>query len=130
MKIRDSILLDPEDEHLRLLVTNIDADGYPRCKHEKLHKILLPDGYPLVVDHINQNKLDNRRSNLRLVTRSQNALNSKHRSNNLSGVKGVHFSPRRHRYAAFGGTKKLYEGLDFFEAVCARKSWENIACKL
>ena len=45
----------------------------------------------LHVDHINQNKLDNRISNLRLATHSQNMRNTPKRSCNSSGIKGVHW---------------------------------------
>lgn len=43
----------------------------------------------LVVDHINHDTLDNRRENLRLVTRSQNGFNQKPQKNTSSKYKGV-----------------------------------------
>ena len=43
----------------------------------------------LLLDHIDGNKTNNRIENLREVTKSQNAHNSKLRVDNTSGVKGV-----------------------------------------
>lgn len=53
-----------------------------------LHRLIM-DSYEknLVVDHINRNRLDNRKINLKIVTRSENALNSK--INPLYGVAGI-----------------------------------------
>lgn len=46
-----------------------------------------PDGD---IDHINRDKTDNRISNLRLVSRSENQLNRKRNRNNKSGYNGVY----------------------------------------
>src|SRR3990167_10756872 len=53
--------------------------------HRLINKTLL--GFD--TDHVNRNKLDNRKKNLRTVTRSQNFMNLNPRKNNSSGVIGV-----------------------------------------
>ena len=50
-----------------------------------------PEG--LETDHINRDKLDNRRENLRFVTHRENLLNRSSKS--ASGVKGVYFCSGR-----------------------------------
>lgn len=48
-----------------------------------------PEG--MVVDHINRNRLDNRRCNLRFVSRTQNRVNSCPQKNGSSKYKGVSY---------------------------------------
>ncbi len=56
-----------------------------------MHRVILglEKGDGFIVDHINRNTLDNRRGNLRIVTPSQNRMNSKVRSDSATGFKGV-----------------------------------------
>lgn len=51
-------------------------------------------------DHINLDTLDNRRDNLRIVTRSQNMQNKKRYKNNTTGFKGVYLRKESGRYRA------------------------------
>lgn len=53
---------------------------------------------PRDIDHENTVKIDNRFSNLRLATESQNLSNTGPKSNNTSGFKGV--SAKRNKWAA------------------------------
>lgn len=64
-------------------------------KHYKMHREILEAPSGTFVDHKNGNGLDNRRSNIRLCTSSQNAYN-KVQKNNTSGYKGV-FKDHRNR---------------------------------
>lgn len=40
-----------------------------------LHRLIMQPSSDMVIDHINGDGLDNRRSNLRIVTKSENAFN-------------------------------------------------------
>lgn len=51
-----------------------------------------------VVDHINQIKNDNRWTNLREATVSQNNINSKKQKNNKSGYRGVYWYNKNQRW--------------------------------
>jgi hypothetical protein len=60
-----------------------------RQSTEWMHRVLTDAPRGLVVDHIDGNGLNNRRSNLRVVTHAQNCLNRRISRNNTAGLKGV-----------------------------------------
>lgn len=66
--------------------------------------------------------------NVRWTDLRTQALNKRTYRNNSSGIKGVTFSARDNlwyaRYNNFKRKVTLYGGKDFFEACCARRSWE------
>lgn len=72
-------------------------DSKPR---KYMHRLIM--GFPKGgVDHINGNKLDNRRKNLRLCNQSQNTANASKRSTNKSGYKGVSWNKRYSKWEAY-----------------------------
>jgi len=52
------------------------------------------------IDHINRDKLDNRKRNLRVATAQQNSWNHSIRSDNRSGAKGVSWDKGREKWRA------------------------------
>jgi hypothetical protein len=61
----------------------------PKSRSISMHREIMDAPPGLEVDHIDGNGLNNRRSNLRVVTRAQNAWNRRKASYNKSGFKGV-----------------------------------------
>jgi len=65
------------------------SENNGRLGAEMMHLRILRPPPGMKCDHINLNKLDNRRHNLRLATNSQNGANVKKSRSNTSGYKGV-----------------------------------------
>lgn len=69
----------------------LHSQGYVRVGRKYLHRLILCPAPGLVTDHINRNKLDNRRCNLRAGTRSDNQANQgKMGARSSSRFRGVH----------------------------------------
>lgn len=90
-------------------------NGYARTKRDNrmllMHRLLLdpPDG--MYVDHINGDRLDNRRANLRLVTPAQNMWNR--RPNTGRRAKGARWRERRGKWESEikVGNRTVYLGM-------------------
>jgi len=81
----------------------IVSDGKRRSLH--MHRVVAErmglslDG--CLVDHINGNPLDNRRTNLRVASKAVNARNSRTPSTNTSGYRGVSFYKKTGKWRAY-----------------------------
>jgi len=79
------------------------------CSIELLHQTFIYDAENGIlirrrpekdIDHEDRNKANNRITNLRLLSRSENILNSGLRSDNISGHRGVCFDASRNKWLA------------------------------
>lgn len=101
-----SILIDDRDRHL------LEGRGWhlqrgyaythPRGEEPSyLHGLIMRPPPGFFVDHINGNRADNRRENLRIVTKSQNQMNAKKTTRpKTSQFKGVHWGSQHKMWHA------------------------------
>lgn len=128
--------------------TTIDLDDVEKCKKYKwylssttgyirstidkipLHRYLLnASKEEFLVDHIDNNKLNNRKSNLRPANKSENAFNIiKPRTTNTSGFTGVVYASDRNKWHATLMKNYKTINLGYYttkeEAIEARKNGE------
>lgn len=96
-----------------------------RVIYEMIHGVRLSTKD--VIDHIDQDKLNDDPENLRLCTQSVNNKNASMRKDNSSGVTGVSWSAKRNRWIAqiqHNGKSKLRTFTDFVSACEQRIEWE------
>jgi len=98
-------IFDKDDLSLVSNYTWSLARGYVRTlragKTLLLHRLITQVRDRIQVDHINQDKMDNRKSNLRVATHEQNQWNRGRRCDNTSGFNGVCFDKRSGLYMAY-----------------------------
>lgn len=110
----------------------VDGRGYvlrkegtdPHSRQIFLHREItgLKHGDKREVDHINGDKLDNRRENLRVVTRAQNGQNVASQRNASSSHRGVSFYKQTNCWVAFCGVngQKVHLGYHKTELEAAK----------
>lgn len=99
-----TVLYDDEDEHIiqsfKWRLCRVKKGlygpivvGWNKSKRQNIaiHRAIMNPPKELCVDHINLNRLDNRRCNLRLATIAENNRNIWRHRKNTTGYKGVSF---------------------------------------
>lgn len=110
MRTKDDLKFDIADAHLftdaRIRYHDTSKNWYavsPIGKGRYAHRLIMGASETWdVVDHINGDTLDNRRSNLRIVTKAQNGANRvKQHACNTSGYRGVSWSKYKRKWEAY-----------------------------
>ena len=97
----------------------------------QMHRQIMHPPHGLEIDHKNNNGLDNRRSNLRFCTRSQNMANSRGHRRRRSSFKGVSFHKEFKKWRAIITKNKKNLHLGFFRSqVRAAKAYDDKAKEL
>jgi hypothetical protein len=97
-----------------------------------LHKVVMehPKHSKTVIDHIDRNPTNNRKSNLRITTQGKNCINKGTQSNNTSGYTGVSWNEHLHKWTAYIGYNNKTHILGYYElkqdAIQAREKAEKI----
>jgi|WetSurMetagenome_2_1015567.scaffolds.fasta_scaffold15070_2 hypothetical protein len=130
---KQKIIVDDYDyEFARLFSWTVDkknaVTGWVDGRVQTLSRILTNCPPEKEVDHINRNRLDNRRLNLRVCTHAENMYNKAPCKNNKSGFKGVIKSSRGWlAIIKFPNTKKQFR-IDFFPTdIAAAHAYDEYA---
>jgi hypothetical protein len=124
---------DIDFERVRNLRWHVSWDGYvvrkPIINGKQtrvwLHRLILDPPKGMEIDHVNGNKLDNRRLNIRVCTHQQNLRNRALPKTNTSGFKGVRWHKRDqlwyaqthigNKYVHFGSYKNLKDAVNAYD---------------
>lgn len=131
-------LVDSENyEYLSKFNWFLHSAGYAVRNKGKItvlmHREIVEISETQQIDHKNGNRLDNRKSNLRIASQSQNMANTRIRKDNVLGFKGVseRSIPRQGNFLAkicFNG-KPLFIG-SFKNPIDAAKAYDKKAIEL
>lgn len=104
-------------------IWSLTKDGYIiNCKTGMyLHRYIMNCPNDLEVDHIYHDLLDNRKSQLRLATSSQQKMNTGIRKDNISGHRGVYFDSSRQQWAVHlkDGDSRVTKRFNSYDDACS-----------
>lgn len=126
-------LFDLDDYNLiKQYMWSISNNGYVVTGNKKIRlaRLIMKPNDGLVVDHINGNKLDNRKANLRICTLNENNKNHTIFKTNRSGTTGVYYDKSTKSWSAQiydnGNPLRLGRFKNKEEAIKVRKRAEEI----
>ncbi|WP_346961377.1 HNH endonuclease [Clostridium sp.] len=94
-------------------------------KLTRLHRLIMNvTDRDIQVDHIDRDKLNNRKGNLRLCFNKDNARNKTEPINNKSGFRGVFYSKEKNKWQVKIGNKFIGYYENYYDAVSKRKEVE------
>jgi hypothetical protein len=118
-------LLDRSDyDTIKHIKWHVNSAGYLQDSEIRLHRYILDQTDPLVlIDHKNSNRIDNRRSNLRLSNHQLNAQTKRKREGTTSKYIGVIYDRCRSNPWSFSINHKgiIHRGAFKTEEIAARK---------
>ena len=102
----------------------------PENKLIQLHRVVIQAKQGEIVDHVNGDKLDNRKINLRICTKAQNNQNRKTSKLNKSGYNGVSWCIRNKKWVTQiqYENKKIHIGY-YIDLIDAAKAFNDAAKK-
>jgi hypothetical protein len=110
---------------------HLDKNNYVLTKVDKkailFHRLIMNAKDSEIIDHIHAETNNNRKNELRVVTKAQNCQNSKLSINNTSGVKGVRYDKSMQSWGyeiKCNNKRERKYGLTYEEAVKTRKEAE------
>lgn len=131
------VIVDDEDfDMLNQYTWHLASNGYAttfvggrkNIKCVLMHRLLMNPSGDFEVDHRNGNKLDNRRDNLRLARRGENARNLRRHKKFSSRFKGVSWSADRHVwYARIHDNRKTIHLGQFSSEIQAALAYNDAA---
>lgn len=143
-KNRFAIVDDDDFEYLSRWSWQLGSHGYAarttyvkgsgrknqKNEHILMHRVVNKTPEGMLTDHINRDKLDNRKANLRTANKSLNSINRPVQPNNKSGHKGVHWFKRLGVWQVYINIDSKRINLGYFstieEAIKARQNAEKM----
>lgn len=106
IKIQETEVIIDEELYYDIIKYKWHINKYGYCigiingKDVRLHRYIMNYTGIDFIDHINHNKLDNTRKNLRIVTPQQNSINTSSRKGSTSKYVGVSYDNSRNKWLA------------------------------